>query len=707
MKKKLIFKPRARLLLQLGDQLIRNESIALLELVKNSYDADATHIDITMKNVDNPDKGIIVIEDNGIGMTMEVLRNVWMEPGSDYKERCYAEMKIESRFNRIPLGEKGIGRFAAHKLGDEIELTTKNKNGKEIFIHIDWKLFKKAIYLEEVPIHIYEREKPEVFNDNTTGMRIVIKSLKKDQWNQTPWNRGMVREVFRSLNSLCSPFDAPDSFKINFHIDKKEWVEGLLSWKDIKDFALFKVESEMEGDEIKKFSYRFTPWPSMKKLSPRKILEYDDEVKKLKKMVNRFNQPIDLSIFKIGKVKFEAYIFDRDAKILSLGVQDKKGLKEYLDANGGIRVYRDGIRVYDYGEPENDWLDLGGRRVNIPTKRISNNLIIGAVHLQREGSKDLIEKTNREGFIENEVYEALKCAVIYTLEKIEIFRGSDKEKIRTFYGPTPASEPVISSISDLRNIVEKRIKDEKLKEEITTYLKRIEDDYKYINETLLKSAGAGLNLSVVIHEIEKIVDELTKVIEKEEPSVRIVSLVKHLSQLVEGYTVVIRSSGKRTEDLKKLIEQAIFNIEFRIKAHEIQVVKDYSKFKDDSTVKCARNLIVGSILNIIDNSIWWMDYGNIKQQKIFISISNELPEFTTIIIADNGPGFALPTEEITKPFVSAKPDGMGLGLHIAKEIMEAHGGELMFSEWNDFSIPEEFKSGAIVSLAFRKKEAQK
>ncbi|MBA7537714.1 hypothetical protein ES705_29983 [subsurface metagenome] len=183
-------------------------------------------------------------------------------------------------------------------------------------------------------------------------------------------------------------------------------------------------------------------------------------------------------------IKFDAYIFDRDSKILSLGVQDKKGLKKYLDSNGGIRIYRDGIRVYDYGEPENDWLSLGIRRVNVPTKRISNNLIIGAVHLQRDRSSDLIEKTNREGFIENEAYKTLKNAILYLLNIIETFRNIDKEKIRTFYGPTPSSEPVISSIGDLRNIIDKKVKDIKLKVEITGYLKRIEDDYKYINETL-------------------------------------------------------------------------------------------------------------------------------------------------------------------------------------------------------------------------------
>src|ERR1035437_10130268 len=79
------FKLRARLLLQLGDQLIKNESIALVELVKNSYDADANIVNIYMENVDEPDKGIIIIEDDGFGMSPEVVENVWLEPGADFK----------------------------------------------------------------------------------------------------------------------------------------------------------------------------------------------------------------------------------------------------------------------------------------------------------------------------------------------------------------------------------------------------------------------------------------------------------------------------------------------------------------------------------------------------------------------------------------------------------------------------------------------
>ena len=698
MKRSKAFKPRSRLLLQLGDQLIRNEGIALLELIKNSYDACATKVYVKMDKVDKCDEGTITIEDNGIGMDIDIISDVWMEPGSDYKEQMYKKKQFTHLHNRLPLGEKGIGRFAVHKFGHEIELISKTKKGKEVYLKIDWKVFEASKYMEEIPINILEREKPKVFSNRNTGTMIIIKKLK------STWSRAMVREVFRAINSLCSPFNTPDSFKVNFDIDKKEWIEGLLSWKEIKDYSLFRVNCEIEGNEIKTFIYEFNPWPAMKKLKSRIISERSPEVEKRLRMVYKDKVPIDLSPFKIGRIKFEAFIFDRDSRVLSLGVMDKKGLKDYLDANGGIRVYRDGIRVYDYGEPGNDWLNLGGRRVNIPAKRISNNLIMGAVHINRDDSSDLIEKTNREGFIEGEAYNRFSAAILYALGIVEGLRNIDKDKIRTFYGPTPSSEPVISFINDLKDVVEKKIKDTKLKDEVSKYLTRIENDYRTINETLLRSAGAGLSLSVVIHEVEKIVAELKHVIEQEKTNERIISLIKHLSEILESYGKLVRKTDYKYQNIKEIIDQALFNIEFRREIHKIQVIKDYQKSMENSKIKCARNLVIGSILNIIDNSIWWFDYSGTKNKKIYLSISNEFPEHLCIIVADNGPGFTLPTEEITKPFVSGKPDGMGLGLHIVEEVMKMQNGKVLFPEKDDFALPEEFKSGAIIVLAFKKEE---
>lgn len=105
------FKPRARLILQLGDQLIRNESMALLELVKNSYDAGASKVTVRMEDIEAPDVGKISIIDDGGGMNLDVVQNVWMQPGCDYKLKQINEIKGRKKYHgRIPIGEKGIGR---------------------------------------------------------------------------------------------------------------------------------------------------------------------------------------------------------------------------------------------------------------------------------------------------------------------------------------------------------------------------------------------------------------------------------------------------------------------------------------------------------------------------------------------------------------------------------------------------------------------
>lgn len=691
------FKPRARLLLQLGDQLIRSENIALLELVKNSYDADANSVSVTMNNIDDIRKGSIIVHDDGAGMDADIVRNVWMEPGSDYKEKLFKAGKRTPKFKRLPLGEKGIGRFGAHRLGNKIELISRKAGHDEVAIRIDWSDFAKAKYLEDAPVTIIER-RPEVFKGNSSGTRIEIRDLR------VAWDRGMARECHRAMTALCSPFDSPDSFQAKLDLDNDSWLGGLFTWKDAKESSLFSIRCEMNGEYITDFSYRFTPWPSMSKLEKRRVTKEDPNVGKLLKMVRADNTPIDLGKHSIGPVKFKAYIFDREARILELGVQDKRGLKEYLDTNGGIRVYRDGIRVYDYGEPGNDWLELGVRRVNVPTRRVSNNLIIGAVHLERESSSDLAEKTNREGFIENKAYEALQEAVLYSLGVVETLRNSDKEKIRLLYGASHKSEPVLSTLEDLRQVVEKKVREHGLKDEIQSYLKRIEKDYRYINETLLKSAGAGLSLGVVIHEADKIIAELIQVIKREKPSARIAALAQHLAQLLEGYSLIIRRKGKQDTDLKELIGQSLFNVEFRLDAHTIQVVRAFDNAKNPAVVRCAGNLVISALINLFDNSIWWLEYGHKTRKKIYIGIESPAKGYLSIVVADNGPGFSLPTDELAKPFVSAKPHGMGLGLHIAKEIMEAHGGSLTFPESNDFELPKEFRDGAIVALNFKTSE---
>ena len=695
MKENLTFKPRARLILQLGDELLRNEGVALLELVKNAYDADATKAAVSMKRVGDKESGMITIEDNGDGMNLDLVKNVWMEPGSNKKLLDANNKKRTKRFHRFVLGEKGIGRFAIHKLGDEAEIITKKKNENEVRIAIDWKVFESADYLNDTPIEVEER-RPEYFSMGESGTKIVIKKLRKS------WTRGMVREVYRSWNTLRSPFATPESFDIKFDIDKKEWIEGIMDLKKIHKYALFHFTCTMKNSMIEKFEYVFNPYPSMKKLRSRKITHEYPNVKKMLTMQDNNGNIIDLSRHDIGEITFEGYIFDRDPKILAFGIDDKRGFKNYLDSNGGIKVYRDGIRVYDYGEPGNDWLNLDIRRVNVPAQRISNNIIVAAVSLERENSRDLREKTNREGFIENEAYLKFLSSILYALHVVEIQRIVDKNRLRNHYGPTPKSEPVASKLSQLKATVKEKIKDVKLQKSIVKELDGIEKDYEKIREHLLHSAGAGMSLSAVVHEVEKIVKETQKVLETDTSS-RAYILVKRLSELIGGFTSLIGKRGPKKHKIRDIIDQSFFVSEYRLNAHKITVVKDESSLSEDVVVG-ADNMIISSILNVIDNSIWWEEYAKIKNKKIYVGCSDDWPGYKAIVLADNGLGFVLPTEEITKPFVTGKQNGMGLGLYIVQHIMDAHGGRVIFPEPDDIDIPNEFKTGAIVVLLFKKEQ---
>ena len=129
----LTFRVKPRLLRLLGDQLIRDANVAVFELVKNAFDADAARCRVTLEHPGVPSLARIEIEDNGCGMDEETLRNVWMVIATDFRAAQRAAKQRTPRFKRFPLGEKGLGRLSVHKLGRFIRLITRAK-GEDEFV---------------------------------------------------------------------------------------------------------------------------------------------------------------------------------------------------------------------------------------------------------------------------------------------------------------------------------------------------------------------------------------------------------------------------------------------------------------------------------------------------------------------------------------------------------------------------------------------
>jgi signal transduction histidine kinase len=435
--------------------------------------------------------------------------------------------------------------------------------------------------------------------------------------------------------------------------------------------------------------YTFKPPPGMERVSKREVR---DKKFSFGTIVDMFSLEIRK---RIGDFFFDLRIFDLDPQVLQLLVSDKKGLRTFLHQNGGIRVYRDGVRVFDYGEPGNDWLSLGTRRVNIPTKRVSNNLLLGAVELESVSSIGLIEKTNREGFVENDEFKMFVDLVGFALVQVEVERNRDKERIRKAYASKKLREPVLNELEELRIALKKK----KLLRELGKHIDKIEKQFLDVRDQLLTAAGPGLTMSVVIHEVEKGISGLLDAVRREAPTNQLSTLAEHLAELVDGLTYLTRRSGRKHEKASVLIKQAFFNTGFRVRAHDVKTFNGTDSGDEDFLFKCTRRMVIASLMNLIDNSIYWLVNKGHKNKRIYIGTTHDLPGGPAIVVADNGPGFNDPTDYLVQPFITRRPDGMGLGLHIVDEVMKANNGKLLFPETGSVALPKGY-TGAVVALQF-------
>ena len=696
------FRPRARMLQLLGDELIGSPRLAVFELVKNAYDADANEVVVQLDLVSN-DETSITVTDDGEGMSLKLLKSVWLVPGDDHRRKQREKGRRSAKHHRLPLGEKGLGRFAVHKLGNRIQVTTRAANNRECVVDIDWNELIEKPFLDEASVTIRERP-ARVFPDGKTGTRIRIWELRPPEWK-----RGEVRRLYNQITSICSPFEEPGEFRAKLEVPGKEnLIEDLPDFQEILNRATWKVSFQLDEAGRFDFDYQFRRVPGLN-LNGREVRKNGDKLKlpPVAKKSRRSKSVVANADTTrgIGPITGEFHVFDRDREVLRrLG--DTRLLTSYLDENGGVRVYRDGIRVYNYGERGDDWLGLDLRRVNIPTRRISRNIILGAVHLSIESSIDLVEKTNREGFVENDACARLRDIVLGALGALEEERQIDKERIRHLTKkPTDIASQIDKPIEELRRALDAR----GARETFEPYVARIERDYTEMQETLLAAGMSGLNLAVIFHEVERGVRILHRVIAEGKDIVSAARQAEELVRVLDGFSTLLRRDSKQRHFASRLIKAARqFNL-LRLRHHHVHFECPLLEGVGDFESRFNFGLVLGALNNLIDNSLYWMGvrWPEVSEnqakfrRRLFLSTSRDFDHGPAIVLADNGAGFQDAPELVTRPFFTRKPDGMGLGLYYANLAMELNGGHLAFPERGEVEVPSEC-DGAVVAMIFKR-----
>ncbi|MDR0354348.1 MAG: ATP-binding protein [Deltaproteobacteria bacterium] len=422
---------------QLGESLISNPIQALIELVKNSYDADASYAKVTIDthgiaNVDgemfSPEGGRIMVEDNGVGMTLTDIKNGWLTI-SNRKKQELKRAKKTTPGGRTPLGDKGLGRLGVQRLGEKFELFTEGKDGSGYHFGFSWLAFETAPKLEGVDVHLRTLD-----CTGKKGTKIIVSGLKeRDFWR----GQGALKHLEQELSQVISPYReirnfmvlvlvdgkklelvdvserirniAPVRYKINF--DGAEiTIEGRVrldhfrpaNAKEAEQFALI-AESD-NGDAFFDFLQSQLGAPAFN-LRRAKSTPWFAEFSWTKSLANldKVQRASNDDIANPGPFRGEVDSFDlSDMAFRGQSVFDKRQeYRQYVKDLSGIRVYRDGFAI----KVDHDWLKLSAQWTSATSYYgLKPDNTIGYIALSARDNIELEETTDREGFKESPHY---------------------------------------------------------------------------------------------------------------------------------------------------------------------------------------------------------------------------------------------------------------------------------------------------------------
>jgi len=724
-------RPYARLLTMLSDQLIKNNSVALTELAKNSYDADASWVQIRIGNMNNfgnrglseEAKPFVEIEDDGDGMSFETIRDAWMNPASPNKFIKRQEDKIKTRRGRIIQGEKGIGHYAVFQIGKRVEIYTReriseNKGGKEVNLITDISEYtdellskklspasekttspskKKPLFFDQLSSKYSIRDEPIFIKPDTLRIEEQTESRKNHgtliritELNYE-WTLSNVKRVREILSRLQSPFRKKD-FAVSITVEGEEIsVFEDFKLEDVLEEALLEFAGSVDRNGMCKYSLN----------REKGTIDLVENLKKDWIPANREYFLDDNNKTRIpdcGPFQFRFYVYD-------IGNIADNVLQRYLRAHRTY-IYRDDIRIYPYGDADNDWIKLDiYRGLAKAGYYLSNDQLIGYVSISSRGNPNLRDKTSREGLLEQgTAYDDLRFLTLSALNFLhtEFQKAKLKPEKKAKHLKTRTShlylqtEKVGKRIDNFRKYLGKAKDQEGAK-----LLNKLAEDYsneRHIYhrqiEIVEDLAGVGIAVDATSHDllvvmnraVEKINELQGMVHSKDLDSDRLKDKTDALHgqimcmrSLLTGIQPLFRSSRRRNKELRisDIAETVKRYYETLLKRIKAQV--DINEIGSPLIVTSSEGILLQLFINLMDNSVYWLKVSETKEPKIEVRIDGEKG---VVIFADNGPGVRKEDiDYIFEPFFSTKGlQGRGLGLYIARQLTDRYEYDLYYLE---------------------------
>ena len=605
----------------IGKELINDDNVAVMELVKNSYDAGATKVIIKFKNLveDKNKQSELILIDDGMGMSENDILTKWLNIAYSSKKENFTQN------NRYQAGNKGVGRFSCDRLGKKLNLYTRQKNGMFIHLKISWKDFEDAnridIQIQDIPVLIRKLNESE-FKDKTGfdifehGTIIHITDLneewiefnkKNNLFSDIEIDKTKLLKLKNSLERLINPNQSYDeqSFKIFINVIDELNEDSSTPYHE-------KVTGEVKNQIFDKLDFKTTFIESFISEDGSKIVtELKDKNETIFRLIEK---NIDFPLLK--DIKITIYYLNPYAK----GFFKKQTGIDSVEF-GSIYLFINGFRIPPYGDRENDAFGLEVRKGQGTARYFGNREILGRIEINdfnnnfkiissREGIvqnssyKQLIrdsEKQNRKynGYfyttlkrLEKYVVDGLKWDSIpedmkeATIQK-QIIDGTWNESEEIYR--IDKQETLLNSSEIIKQIIfvsPKNIIDLYINEELIKNL--IEEDKEKTNKKLqdfIKNFG-NLSTNIFDEKTQKAIKQLTKniddvnlsnsfkniLIQKQNIEEELEEEKKSKNELYKLFRNKVRKDRQKAKAKEEKLEEALKNVEQEIQKKEEQVL---------------------------------------------------------------------------------------------------------------------------------------